>query len=128
MKRLVNCSTDNKLQEAIDLINHFSNAEYGDPAIDDNTDLSDIGILYTTDGGDDEVEVQITIDLKNPAMKYYINNELRHTDTYKDLQDLIDSDLEILDFNDLFSYAVGFARKSDYDPEVSPDYIERRME
>lgn len=128
MKRLVNCSIDDKLQEAIDLINDFCEVEYGAPAIDENSDLSDIGILYTTDGGNDEVEVQITIDLKNPAMKYYINNELRHTDKYKDLQDLIDSDLEILDFNDLFSYAVRFAKKSDYDPEVSPDYIERRKE
>lgn len=117
---------DEVLQEAIDCINDFSLHEYDDFAVDNNTDLSDIGILYTTDGGDNEVELQVSVDLINPAMKYYINGELRNTDTYADLEDLITSDLADLDFQSLFEYGVQFAKKSDYDPEVSQYYIDMR--
>lgn len=117
---------DDDLQEAIDSINAFSLSEYGNEAVDENTDLSDIGILYTTDGGDNEVELQISVDLLEPSMLYYINGELRHTDTYEDLRDLIDSDLDILDFDDLYNYILRFAKKTDYDPDSSYDYIDRR--
>jgi hypothetical protein len=119
---------DAVLQEAIDCINDFSLHEYDDFAVDNNTDLSDIDILYTTDGGDGEVELQVSVDLINPAMKYYINGELRNTDTYADLEDLIASDLADLDFQSLFEYGVQFAKKSDYDPEVSQYYIDMREE
>lgn len=137
MKRLVNCSTDDKLQEAIKLINDYLRYEfndqyfgnYDDPdEFDDEVkptdDLSDIGLLYTTYGGDNEVDMQVSADLINPSIKYYINDNLRDTVKYNSLDDLIANELTNLNWDDMYSHAVSCIVADDYDPEVSQDYID----
>jgi hypothetical protein len=56
-------------------------------------------------------------------MNYYVNSELRHTDSFKDLKDFIDSELSNLDFDILYSTALDYVTDDDYDPEYSADYM-----
>lgn len=129
MKKYIKSSSDDKLQEALKLINEYADAEYGNPYDDEHYDvgadgnLSDIGIMYTTSGGNDEVDLQVSADLINCKMNYYVNGELRHTDNYKDLQEFIDRDLSDLDFDILYSTALDYVTDDDYDPEYSSDYM-----
>ena len=135
MKRyIIHSATDadiksDDLQKAIDLINRYCDAEYGDPYDDNHYDvgadgnLSDIGIMYTTSGGNNEVDLQVSADLVNNKMNYYVNSELRHTDSFKDLKDFIDSELSNLDFDILYSTALDYVTDDDYDPEYSADYM-----
>lgn len=125
MIRLIE-SESPEIEEAIDYINEYCSSEYGSDGVEEDDDLSNIPIFYTTDGGDNEVELDISVNLLEPSMLYYINGELRHTDTYEDLRDLIESDLVSLDFDDLYNYILRFAKKTDYDPDSSQDYIDRR--
>ena len=70
-------SDEELLQTALDLINEYDREEFGGDneerssyTVDD--DLSDIGLMYTTDGGDNEVELQVSADLINNSIKYYV--------------------------------------------------------
>ena len=122
---------DGDLEYALDLINQYLLDEF-DHGVADDADLSDIGLMYTTDGGDNEVELEVTADLNKYQINYYVNGELRHTDNYDDLQDMIESELEHWSyggvFDALYEECLQYTKKSDYDPEVSQDYIDRRDE
>lgn len=120
MKRYIRSSSEDKLQEALQLINDYCNGEYLAPDDEElydvgkDADLSDIGIMYTTAGDSNEVSLKISADLENCTMDYYINGELRHTDKFKDLQDFIDRALSSLDFDSLYSTALDYVTDSDY--------------
>lgn len=129
MKKYIKSSSDDTLQEALRLINEFCDAEYGNPYDDEHYDvgadgnLSDIGIMYTFSGGNDEVELQVSADLVDNKMNYYVNGELRHSDTFKDLKDFINRELSDLDFDILYSNALDYVTDDDYDPKYSSDYM-----
>lgn len=120
MKRYIRSSSEDKLQEALQLINDYCNEEYLAPDDDElydvgkDADLSDIGVMYTTAGDSNEVSLEISADLENYTMNYYVNGELRHTDKFKDLQDFIDRALSSLDFDSLYSTALDYVTDSDY--------------
>lgn len=120
MKRYIRSSSEDKLQEALQLINDYCNGEYLAPDDEElydvgkDADLSDIGIMYTTAGDSNEVSLEISADLENCTMDYYVNGELRHTDKFKDLQDFIDRALSSLDFDSLYSTALDYVTDSDY--------------
>ena len=115
---------DPELQEAIDLINDYTLAEFDHMGITEDTNLEDVGLMYTTHGGNDEIELQVSADLIHPALKCYISGELRKTSAYNSLQDFINSELEFLDFDSLYSWSLDFVKKDDFDPEYSSDYME----
>lgn len=120
MKRYIRSSSEDKFQEALQLINDYCNEEYLAPDDEElydvgkDADLSDIGIMYTTAGDSNEVSLEISADLENYTMNYYVNGELRHTDKFKDLQDFIDRALSSLDFDSLYSTALDYVTDSDY--------------
>ena len=128
-------SHDELLQTALDLINEYDREEFGDP--DDPFDrkgyttadnLSELGVMYTTDGGNNEVELQVYVDLVNNSMKYCVNGwnseglEVRKEDKYDSLEELIDNELTELNWDDLYGTCVDLTVPEDYDPESSPDY------
>ena len=106
---------DQELQEAINLINDYCEGEFDHIGIDENTNLADVGLMYSTAGDEDQVELQVTVDLDNLEMRYEVNGELRHTDKYSSLRQLITDELERLDFNDLYAYVVDFVTDEDFD-------------
>lgn len=83
---------------AKDLINDFCQCEYDSEA--DFSDLSQIGIAHTTIT-DDEISIQVTVDLVSHRLKRYLDDEHLETRQYGSLQELIENELETLDFSDL---------------------------
>ncbi|MGO3752028.1 MAG: DUF2958 domain-containing protein [Peptoniphilaceae bacterium] len=92
-----------ELDRAKDLIRKFLESEY-DNKIDEKTfiDLSNIALAFTTTE-DDKHEIQAVIDLKEPALKQYLDGNLVHEEKYQSLTDLIDYQLEYLDFGNLIT-------------------------
>ena len=136
MRRYIKSSSDDKLQEAIDLINDYLRYEFSDQyaspwqdpepyegKVKPTDDLSDVGLMYTTYGGNNEVDMQVSADLLNPSIKFYINNELRDTWAYDSLDQLISEILSTLNWDDLYSWIVDYVTDDDYDPEYSSDYM-----
>ncbi len=109
---------DDNLEYAIELINQYLIKEF-DQGISDNDDLSDIGLMYTTAGDENEVELQVSANLNNCTINYYVNGELRHSDKYDDLQDMIDSELEYWDdggvFDALYGECLNYVTDEDYE-------------
>lgn len=108
---------DPELQQAIDYLNDYSLDEFGTLAVEEGDDLTDIGLMHTTDGDNNEVELQVTVDLINPAINYYVNGELRYADTYNDLQALISALGQIGlfgIFEGLYSECLGYTEPEDY--------------
>lgn len=110
-----NTAFTDPLHEAVALVNDYIGAEFDSDPYNVSDDLSNIGLLYTFAGDDDQVEVQVTLDLDNLEMRYEVNGELRHTDKYSSLEQLITDELENLDFNDLYAYVVDFVTDEDYE-------------
>lgn len=94
--------SDPELQKAIDYINEFTEDEYGDITIKEGTDLSDVGILFSYAGDDDEYMVEVKVDLNNFTINYYIDQELCDQDKYTSLSELNDT-LSRLSFDWLYS-------------------------
>lgn len=90
------------------LINEFAVYEYGSLA--DFSDLSKVDLAYTTISNDDsekEYDLQVSADLINYSIKYYIDNTYVKEKKYDSLDALIDNELNVLDFgiltNEYFS-------------------------
>lgn len=90
------------MERAKELIDKYCLQEFQINADFDN--MEDIGVCYTTT--DDDDEVQVSIDLVHYAVKFYINNELKHTDRYDSIDEFINCDLEYLSFDDLYNRAL----------------------
>lgn len=94
---------DPELQRAIDCINEYCEDEFGHIGVEVDDDLSDLGLLYTFAGENDEWDCQVSADLINNKILYYINGDLKGEDTYSSLSDMIDNALVDLNWDDLYS-------------------------
>lgn len=102
LQDIVNSAEDDennksKLDEAKQLINEFCENEYGSGA--DFNDLQNVNVAYTTT--EDDEEIQVTIDLINLELRQYVDDELYDKITYRSLEDIIESVLKRLDFDEL---------------------------
>lgn len=88
-----------ELGVAMVLINEFTEAEYG---TDDNdfSDLHSVGIAYTT-LEDSEYEIQVNVDLIDFAVIRYLDGEIFDQRRYNSLAELINSELRVLEFDNL---------------------------
>ena len=112
-------SDNSDLQEAIDLLNQYSWREFNtDYEITTKDDLSNIGIIYTTaDETDDNYkQLQVTVDLINPAIRYYVTDyegkeQLVGEEKVNNLRDLIDNELSMeYGFQDYYEQCIGYGR------------------
>ena len=79
-------------------IEDFHIREYGDESTD-FSDLSNIGLVYTTLGDEGEHEFQVTANFVDQSVSYSIDGEIVRTDIYDSLADMIEKDLSFLDFD-----------------------------
>lgn len=104
------------------LINEFCEQEYGNKA--DFSDISNINIAYTSiveiDNVhlNDELELQVSVDLKNYAIYSYIDGDLVHSETYDSIEAMLPT-LNNLDFNELTSIA-------DYEEEIQSILVDKQ--
>lgn len=89
---------DTTLSKAMRLISEFCVREFFGEA--DFYDMSSIGIGYTTIT-DDEIPVQINVDLRNYCLERYLDDSLVDVRRYDTLEELIENELEDLDFDSL---------------------------
>ena len=87
-----------ELDMAKKYIEDFHIREYGDESTD-FSDLSNIGLVYTTLGDGGEHEFQVTANLVDQSVSYSIDGEIVRTDIYDSLADMIEKDLSFLDFD-----------------------------
>ena len=97
--KLIESNTDS-LEKAKELINDYCEREFGDNA--DFSDLSNIGLAYTT-SEDESHEYQVTVNLIDYTMNYYVDGNLVYRDKYPSLDNLITRDLMYLDFDSLIN-------------------------
>jgi hypothetical protein len=92
------------VERAKKLINAFCEREYGSQA--DFTDPHKVDIAYTTAEDEDgnEYEIQVTVDIVNRNMKYYIDGKLHLTETLGNGADMI-MYFDNLDYNMLIADA-----------------------
>ena len=79
-------------------IEDFHIREYDDESTD-FSDLSNIGLVYTTLGDEGGHEFQVTANLVDQSVSYSIDGEIVRTDIYDSLADMIEKDLSFLDFD-----------------------------
>lgn len=87
--------------EAKELINNFVNKEYGRDDGADFSDLTNINVAYTNLGDNEEHEVQAAVDLVHFAVNKYYDGKLAEHSEYKNLDELIEYELEGLSYDDL---------------------------
>lgn len=101
-----NQKRDNRGQEAVSietakrLINEYCVHEYGNLA--DFSDLQNVGIAYTTKTNEQtgvEYDYQVSVDLINYSISYQIEDLVFNKHTYESLEQLINNELNILDFD-----------------------------
>ena len=89
------------LDRAKKLINEYSQREFESEA--DFSDLTKIGLAYT-ETEDEGIPVEAEADLVNCRINRYVNGKLVDRLEYDSLADMIYSELEYMDFNDLVSF------------------------
>lgn len=62
-----------QLEECKQAINDYIADEFGEDSISDFSDLTSIGLAYTT-LTDDEIDIQVSLDLENLKLKTYIGD------------------------------------------------------
>ena len=90
------------LEQAKTLINDFCKQEYGESSEADFSDLTRVGIAYTT-VTDKELEVQVEVDLVHFQIKTLVENQVVRFIEYKSLEELVEHGLTGLNFDDLVS-------------------------
>lgn len=97
--RLIESNTDS-LKRAKKLIYLYCRREFThDP---DFSNLSNIGLGYI-ESEDLQHEYQVTVNLIDYTMNYYVDGNLVHRDKYPSLDNLITRDLMYLDFDSLIN-------------------------
>ncbi len=96
----VNAEPDATLTHAKNLIRDFCLEDYDSEP--DFSDLSKIGIAYTN-ATDEEIPIQVNVDLVGYRVERYLGEVLIDERQYESLEDLIESELEALDFSELVS-------------------------
>ena len=94
-------SQSDLIETAQRLINEFCQSEYEGDA--DFSNLREIGVAYTT-VGDDDLETQVNINLEDFSVDRFVAGVLVESRKYGTLEELIEKELEGLDFNDLTDY------------------------
>lgn len=94
-------SQSDLIETAQRLINEFCQTEYEGDA--DFTNLREIGVAYTT-VGDDDLETQVNVNLEDFSVDRFVAGVLVESRKYGTLEELIEKELEGLDFNDLTDY------------------------
>ena len=89
------------MDRAMSLIDEFCIHEYDAPA--DFSDLSKIGVAYTTVGDERQFPLQVYIDLEGRKIKRELDGKLLDSWRYDTLGELIETELEGLDFQTLVS-------------------------
>lgn len=87
--------------EAKELINNFVNKEYERDDGADFRDLTNVNVAYTNLGDNEEHEVQAAVDLVHFAVNKYYDGKLAESNEYKNLDELIQFELEGLSYDDL---------------------------
>ena len=90
------------LEQAKALIDAFCREEYEQENGADYTDLSKVGIAYTTTE-DEQHEIQAAVNLVDFRMETYIDGTLAEYTQYDSLSELIQNGLSYLDFDSLVS-------------------------
>ena len=90
------------LEQAKALIDAFCREEYEQENGADYTDLSKVGIAYTTTE-DEQHEIQAAVNLVDFRMETYIDGTLTEYTQYDSLSELIQNGLSYLDFDSLVS-------------------------
>ena len=94
-------ANDYKIEKAKELINNFVNKEYERDDGADFSDLTNINVAYTNLGDNEEHEVQASVDLVHFAVNKYYDGKLAESSEYKNLDELIEFELEGLSYDDL---------------------------
>lgn len=92
---------DYKIKKAKELINDFVNKEYEHTDGADFSNLTNVNVAYTNLGDNEEHEVQASVDLVHFAVNKYYDGKLAECSEYKNLDELIDFELEGLSYDDL---------------------------
>ena len=88
------------LEQAKEIINEFCQHEYGSDA--DFSNLKEVGIAFTT-VTDDEIPIQVNANLVDLSIDQYLDNKLIESTRYSSMEEMIESALVYLDFDDLTS-------------------------
>ena len=117
-----------ELEEAKRLIQDFCETEY-DHGVD-FSDLTDIGIAYTTIT-DDEIPIQVSVNLVDFSVTQTLDDQFVEQRKYKTLRELIDKELVDLDFEVLTHWdgappaeLLANALKAAQEPESAPEQVE----
>ncbi len=112
MKRYIKAAEEiSDLQRALDFINDYRYYEFDDEdPLTPSDNLSDIGLMYTTidETDDDYTELQVSVDLVNFEMNYYVDAELVHRDRYSGLAEMNATVLSGLEFDELYSACISY--------------------
>lgn len=92
--------SETPLDKAKTLIDEYCRTEFEREEGTDYTDLSGVGVAYTTTE-DGRHEVQANIDLLGFSIKTYVDNTLVREEKYESLEDMIERALPYLSFDEL---------------------------
>ena len=82
------------------LINEYCQEEFQSDG--DFSNLSNVGVAYTT-SEDEAHRIQVSVNLIDWSLDFYVDNKLVHQRVYGSLQELIDGELYRLDFTELMA-------------------------
>ena len=88
------------LAQAKEIINEFCQNEYGSNA--DFSNLQEVGVAFTTIT-DDEIPIQVNANLVDFSIDQYLDGKLIESTKYSSMEEMIESALVYLDFDDLIS-------------------------
>ena len=117
------------LEQAKEIINEFCQHEYGSDA--DFSNLKEVGIAFTT-VTDDEIPIQVNANLVDLSIDQYLDNKLIESTRYSSMEEMIESALVYLDFDDLTSIMDEqlenvLEAKTDKEPEpIKPQWEKKR--
>lgn len=97
-------SKNSELAEALELISSYYISEFGEDSENDgnSSDLSNIGLAYTTLGENDPgVEIQASVDLVNFRLFRTLGGAPLDETKYSSLRELVDEELKFLNFDEL---------------------------
>ena len=96
-------TSEKTMEDAIEIVSEFLENEYGS-VDDDFDDLTNISLAYT-DFLDEETNVehpvQVTLNLKEFSISTYVDDLLIDKKQYESLDDIYETELQYLSFNDL---------------------------
>ena len=117
----VSTKPDDILTRAKNLLREFCQEEYDSEP--DFSDLSKIDIAYTY-ATDEEIPIQVNVDLIGYRVERYLGDVLIDQQQYESLEELIETELEALDFSELVSVTdeelEHYHRKAEERPALLP--------